>query len=77
MGQSCSKGSIELGYPEKRTFKTDRLFEKWKRMQGTGGGGFTRTSLAKFCVGYKNGRIESKSEKGGLTLNCSALGKVI
>lgn len=46
-------------------------------MQGIRGGGLTRTSLAKLCVGYKNRTIESKTEKGGLPLNCLALGKVI
>ena len=46
-------------------------------MQGTRGGGLTKTSFAKLCVGYKNGTIESKTEKGGLPLNFLALGKVM
>lgn len=39
--------------------------------------GGERTSLAKLCVGYKNGITESKSGKVGLALNCSALGNMI
>lgn len=70
-----------FGYPKKRMFKTDGLCEKWKGMQDTECRGFTKTSLTKLYMGYKNGIIESKSGKVGFalgnSLNCLALGKII
>lgn len=44
-------------------FKTDGLCEKCKRMQDTECRGFTKTSLVKLCMEYKNGIIEGKSGK--------------